>query len=90
MFQLCPGWAIGYDPLQWMLLRANKRLGKSEWHPVSFIASRKRVLRRAIAENGIEPDSEAQAQLDAMPETFRAWYRRQNRRGIPFLEREAA
>jgi len=73
LFNLTDGWAVGFDPLQWMLMRARSRRGEREWHPVAFIATEKRILLRTMLEKGITPTAAAQAKLDAMPERFRDW-----------------
>ena len=71
---LCDGWALGYDPLQWMLMRARKRQEHTYWQPVSYIASEKRILCRVLRETGVEPTPEAAEYIGAMPDTFREWY----------------
>ncbi len=73
LFEIAPGWALGYDSLQWMLLRAKNRRGEREWQPVSFIASTKAVLLRSTAEKGCVPTPEGQAKFDALPDTFKEW-----------------
>lgn len=72
---LCDGWALGYDPLQWMVMRAKIRRGQREWQPVAFVATEKRILRRVLCEKGVIPTPEARAALDALPNSFRAWLR---------------
>ncbi len=67
-------WALGYDRLQWMIMRAKKRRVGGEWEPVKFIASRKAAMLLTLAEIGVQLTSEAQAILDAMPDTFREWF----------------
>ena len=79
LFHLCDGWALGADNLQWMLMRAKIRRGQRDWHPVAFVATEKRILRRVLQENGVEPTPEGGAALAALPDTFRARRRRQNR-----------
>ncbi len=68
-------WALGYDRLQWMIMRAKKRRVGVTWQPVKFITSRKANLLSTLAEIGVQPTSKAQAALDAMPDTFRDWFR---------------
>ena len=77
LIELAPGWAIGADNLQWMLMRAKIRRGQRDWTPVAFIASEKRILRRVLRENGVEPTPEAARYLDALPPTFKQWCRKQ-------------
>ena len=72
--RLNDGWALGYNPLQWMLMRARKRREQTYWQPVAFIATEKRILRRVLREKGVEPTPEAAEYIDAMPDTFREWY----------------
>ncbi len=73
IFQLSDISALGYDRLQWMVMKARNRRGQREWRPVSFVISTKAVLLRCIAENGAQPTPEAQVRLDALPDTFKEW-----------------
>lgn len=73
-------WALGYDPQQWMIMRARKRREERYWQPVSFIGSCMPVLMRVLAEKGVQLTPEAGAALDAMPSRFLDWYR-QKRQG---------
>ena len=78
ILRLSDDWALGYDRLQWMVMRWR---GKSKgWRPVSFVASNKVVLRRVIAEKGITPTPEARSALAAFPDSFREWLAGQERR----------
>jgi hypothetical protein len=77
---LCPGWALGYNKLQWMIMKADKMppegvlsLPTARFRAVSFIACYKRVLCRVLREKGITPTPKAQSYIDAMPDTFREW-----------------
>ena len=97
LIDLAPGWALGFDPLQWVLMKADKPPPGAEKTPagarlraVAFIASTKAVLLRVAAENEIRLSPEAVEYIDAMPETFQAWYRRHKRQGASVPEREAA
>jgi hypothetical protein len=72
---LCRGWALGSDRYQWIVLRAKKRGDQSYWDPVAFIATKKTVLLRILAEKGIKPTPEATAYLERMPDKFRDWLR---------------
>lgn len=72
-------WALAYDRLQWVLQnregtrKTGKLAGMERWQGVCFVATDKAILFRAMRERGIEPDPEAQAVLEAMPDTFRAF-----------------
>ena len=100
LIHLGGAWRLCHDRLQWVLSVADnapkppqgRALGTAgaRLRPVAFIASTKAVLRRCIHEHEIELTPEASAYLDAMPDTFRAWYQRHKRRGVPFRERAAA
>jgi hypothetical protein len=70
---LSDGWALGYDPKQWMIMRGRKRLARRGWTSVSFIACTKRTLRRVIREKGIQLSPEATEYIEVMPNTFREW-----------------
>jgi hypothetical protein len=72
---LCPGWALGSDQYQWMVLRAKKRGDQSYWNPCAFIATTKEVLLRVLAEKGIRPTPEAEVYIEQMPDSFREWLR---------------
>ncbi len=71
-------WRLAYDAQQWIIqrrkgsARPSNRSGIAEsgWRGVSFIGSTKRVLDRCIREAGVVLAPEAQARLDALPETF--------------------
>ena len=73
-------WRLAYDSNQWVIQRrvGKPRPGRSGsaavrdtgWKGISFIGSNKRVLRRCIREAGVVLTPEAQARLDALPETF--------------------
>jgi len=73
--QLCRGWSLGFDQYQWMLLRSKKRGDQSYWNPVDFIATKKTVLLRVLAERGIRLTPEASAYIEQMPNSFREWLR---------------
>ena len=74
-------WRLAYDRQQWVLQRRTGKprvrrleghaVADSGWRGVSFIGSEKRVLRRVLGEKGVILTVEAQARLDALPETFR-------------------
>ena len=86
---LAPGWALGFDAGQWIIYRVYFKRDTARLVPVSFIATTKSVLWRCIHENGIQPNPKAAKYIDAMPGSFRVWYRRHKLRVIP-EEREAA
>lgn len=73
LFDLAPGWALGYDERQWMVMKGRQKNGKQIWRPVSFVASTKLVLARVIGEHGITPTPAAQKSLDQLPERFKEW-----------------
>jgi len=86
LIDLAPGWALGFDPQQWMIETADKRRQQADlryrrapWRPVAFIGSTKAVLRCCLSEKGIELTPKASEYIDAMPDTFQAWYRRHKR-----------
>jgi hypothetical protein len=97
LIELAPGWALGFDPHQWMIETADircqqavLRYRRAPWRPVAFIGSTKAVLRRCLSEKGIELTPKASEYIDAMPDTFRAWYRQYKRQAGPIPESEAA
>jgi hypothetical protein len=67
VMQINEGWALGSDPLQWILLR--RRKGPQSWYGVSFVSTTKEILARCMGEKGIPPD-DAKRALDTLPDTF--------------------
>ena len=86
LFEISEGWALGYDKLQWIILKREKSRRQGEnshptlrWRAVSFIASTKEVLLRVVAEKGIQPTPEGWAALNSLPDTLTAWQRQQSK-----------
>lgn len=77
--RLSEKWALGCDPLQWMVMRWR---GKAKgWRPISFVASNKGVLMRVLEEDGCEITPEAWTALKRLPDiTFKEWLAGQERR----------
>jgi len=75
--QTSPGWALGWDHRQWMLMRSRKRQEGSYWQPVAYIASEKCILERCMAENKCSPDADGLAFLQTLPEHFRDFKKEQ-------------
>lgn len=73
LIELCDGWALGYDPNQWVVLRRRNLRTQIGWKPVAYIGSAKRILHRVLRENDIIPSPEAAAYIDAMPVRFLDW-----------------
>ena len=73
LFDLAPGWGLGYDKNQWIVLRSRNLRTQRDWKPVSFIGCEKTTLLRVLREKGVELNPEAQASLDLMPEGFLDW-----------------
>lgn len=72
LFEIAPGWGIGFDGLQWMLMKAQKPgPKKSPWRPVIFIATERRILERVIRDKGIVMTAEGRDRLDTLPGGFR-------------------
>ena len=85
LFEIGDNWGLGYDSLQWILLRSEKsaRRGKKShpplrWRAVSFIASTRDILLRRVEERGIRPTPEGWAALNSLPDTFTDWRRHQS------------
>jgi hypothetical protein len=70
---LSDGWALGYDRVQWMIMRRWKNKEGFKWQPVSFIGSNKSILRRCLREDGAVITPEAEKALGRLPDTFREW-----------------
>ena len=70
LFEIAPGWGIGCDSLQWMLMR--QRQGRVRgWYPIAFVATERRILERVIGERAVPVTPEGRARLHALPATFR-------------------
>jgi hypothetical protein len=54
-----------------MLLRRRKRHAQTHWHPHSYIASKKSILRRCMRENGVTATAAGEAFIDDLPDHFR-------------------
>ena len=67
---LTDSWALGWNHLQWMLLRARKRHAQTTWQAVSYIADQRSILRRCMAERGCTPDTAGEQFLATLPDTF--------------------
>jgi|TARA_B100000315_G_scaffold31795_1_gene26822 hypothetical protein len=73
LFGLAPGWALGADRNQWIVMRRRKRRDQHYWNPISFIGSTKTTLLRVLREKGIHTSEKGQAALDSLPERFLDW-----------------
>ena len=73
VFDLAPGWALGYDKNQWIVLRRRNLRTQRGWKAVSFIGCKKTTLLRVLREKGVELNPEAQASLELFPERFLDW-----------------
>lgn len=75
LFNLNNGWALGYNPHQWIIYKGNFKQDTASSVPRSFVATTKDILLRVIRELGISPTPEAQERLDDLPETFKQFIR---------------
>jgi hypothetical protein len=67
-------WSLASDGVQWILQRRNLRAdGRESWTGKWFVRSTRENLLRGLSWHGVSPTPEAQAVLDALPETFDAW-----------------
>lgn len=85
VLELCPGWYVINDDLQWILCTTSKNArqgGKSvataRLRQVAFIASTKDRLVRSATEKGAVITPAALAVIEAWPERFRDWRRQQD------------
>ncbi len=67
-------WALGYDELQWMIMRRHRRKGVAGWQSVAFISDQKAVVLRILREKGIEVSPGATCALAQLPARFRDWF----------------
>ena|GEM_PF-4669252 len=69
-------WALGHDPLQWIVLRGKRdrtRPDGMSWRGEKFIGSDKVTLLRSLKKLKATIDPAAVAALEALPDTFREW-----------------
>ena len=78
VLRLSANWAVLADNQQWMLCKRRKN-ANSGWKSLSYVASSKAVLLRCLREKGAVVDTQGQAALDALPESFREWQRQMTR-----------
>ena len=71
MLDLAPGWRLTSDDRQWILERKHG----SKWRALHFVATKKAVLERIFREEGICLTPDARRAVDALPESFREWWR---------------
>ena len=70
LFELAPGWWLGRDHNQWILLRQRNLRTQRGWKPEAFVGSSRAVLQRVLLEKGITPVPEAERKMDALPFSF--------------------
>jgi hypothetical protein len=73
LFDLNDKWRLGFDELQWIVMKKAARDGEAIYRPVSFIASRKAVLIRVLDDLGVTPSDVASTSLARLPDSFRAF-----------------
>lgn len=83
LFPLAPGWALGADDLQWIVLQRRNSRTQSGWKPVAYIACEKWILLRVLHELGVQLTAESQAKLNDLPDRFRDWRDAQARSPAP-------
>jgi hypothetical protein len=69
--QIADQWAIGWDRVQWILLRAEKQSPTARWRGVSFVSSTRDILCRCVAENKCIPNSAGEVFFRSLPHRFR-------------------
>jgi hypothetical protein len=73
LFDLNDQWRLGFDDLQWIVMRKNGKHCNAEYRPVSFIASNKLVLMRVLDDLDVAPTDAANTHLAWLPESYRAF-----------------
>ncbi len=73
--RLSEGWALGYDQIQWIVMRAKSDKSKPRhgWRSIAFVWSTRAVLTRILREKGVEIAPDARVAVDSFPETFLEW-----------------
>ena len=72
IFNLNDEYALGYNELQWMIMRKTKVIlanGEHDYNPISFHRSKSSLLA-TLPEKGIRPTRFAREELNALPEDF--------------------
>ncbi len=64
-------WSLKFDSNQWVISRLE---GKGVYRPLKFVGSNTTTLRRTIAELGIEPTAEADAEIASWAPRFLDWH----------------
>ena len=72
--RLGKGWAIGYDPLQWIVYSRRKRREEWYWNPVGYVSTSRDLLVRVLRENHAQLDDSAWRAVEELPQSFRDWY----------------
>ena len=75
LFDQAPGWALGYDNNQGIVLktRVEKRNNRQPWEAVSFIGSNKLALMRVFMEKGINLHPSAKKAVTSLSDRFLDW-----------------
>ena len=73
LFDLNSEWTLGYDELQWMLMRKGLKYGKPNHRPGAFVASTKAILSRVMDDLGITLTDIANDSITRLPESFRCF-----------------
>ena len=73
LFDLAPGFALGFDSEQWMIMKAKTVKGARQWRPVKFIGSDKLVLLAWLGRLGVTPNPRAAELLGQLPTAFLDW-----------------
>ena len=73
LFDLNTEWTLGYDELQWMVMKKGICNGKPTHRPVAFVASTKAVLSRVMDDLDITLTDAANHAITRLPESFRGF-----------------
>ena len=72
-FAVSGDWALGADPLQWILYKRRSKTNGG-WYGVSFVSSTRSVLERCMREKGC-PELDRAVLLAGLPPSFQEWSR---------------
>src|SRR5262249_61838926 len=73
-FAISGDWALGADPLQWILYQRRSRSegDRAPWRAVSFVGSTRAILERCLREKGCS-ELVREVLLAGLPPTFDEW-----------------
>ncbi len=72
---IADGWAIGWDRLQWILLKGWRCKGGIKWQSIAFVGGKRSLLERILREKGGALAQDAEKALKRFPDTFTQFHK---------------